>query len=225
MKKDYSHLIGVKKDFLTPIKIVTKMCTGERWRRTFLECKCDCGNTYLALCYIFDKNKRKIFSCGCKHVWGGVTHGKYNTSEYRYWAAMKQRCYSPKNAYYHLYGGRGVSVCDQWKNSFTAFIEDMGQKPTPKHTIDRIDTNGNYEPGNCRWATAYQQANNQRNTILVEFNGKTQSTSEWSKEVGISKNTIYTRIRNGWTVKDTLTKPITSHNLKPKIKKKWKHLN
>lgn len=91
-------------------------------------------------------------------------HGKSNSSEYRIWTAMKQRCNNPRAYSFNYYGGRGIKICDSWaaRDGFTAFIKDMGEKPTKEHTLDRVNNDGNYEPSNCRWATPSQQASNKR---------------------------------------------------------------
>jgi hypothetical protein len=100
--------------------------------------------------------------------------------EYRCWDAMKDRCSRPAAGEYHRYGGRGIEVCERWRNSFEAFLADMGQKPTPQHSIDRINNDGNYEPDNCRWATAKEQANNRRPPNRAHARGKADGVIDWS---------------------------------------------
>jgi hypothetical protein len=107
-------------------------------------------------------NRGHVTSCGCDRKSGKFRriHGWHGTTEYKSWSGMIQRCYNSNNKKYLIYGGRGIEVCSEWKNSFQAFIDYMGPKPSPKYSIDRIDNNGNYEPGNCRWATPLQQVLN-----------------------------------------------------------------
>lgn len=108
---------------------------------------------------------------------------------------MKQRCLNPKHEAYHNYGGRGITICERWKKSFKAFLKDMGRRPTPKHTLDRHPNNdGNYEPGNCRWATRKEQCNNYRCNQVVEFNGKSQTLTQWAEELGIKAVTLHARL-------------------------------
>ncbi len=125
------------------------------------------------------------------------THGLSGLPEYGIWVNMRLRCGSPRNKSFDNYGGRGIRVCDRWLESFEAFLGDMGRRPSPKHSIDRIDVNGNYEPGNCRWATRTEQGRNRRNNTRVTFDGREQTISEWAQERGISEGTISARLRHG----------------------------
>jgi len=128
---------------------------------------------------------------------------------YAIWKGIKKRCYSPKCNNYESYGGRGIRVCERWLNSFEAFRDDMGERPTPRHQLDRFpDNNGNYEPGNCRWATRTQNGRNTRHNRVVEFRGEKRCLSEWGELLGISSTVIYTRLYQGWSVERALTEPL-----------------
>lgn len=128
--------------------------------------------------------------------------------EYIAWCRMKSRCGNPLAPDYPRYGGRGIRVCPQWEASFEAFFSYIGPKPTPDHSVDRINNNGNYEPGNVRWATRKEQARNKRNTKFIEWRGRSQLISEWAKELGIERLTLRRRLVNGWPVELAFTTPI-----------------
>jgi hypothetical protein len=130
---------------------------------------------------------------------------KRRVPEYTVWAGMKQRCYDKNHHKYYRYGGRGIEICDRWRSSFATFYEDMGARPTPKHSIERIDNDGNYSPQNCRWATYKEQANNKSTNRLLIFNGKALNLREWSELTGIDADTLSWRIQNGFTTKQALT--------------------
>lgn len=122
------------------------------------------------------------------------------------WMAMRYRCLNKNHPRYSNYGGRGIFVCERWKDSFVNFLADMGERPSKNHSIDRIDTNGNYEPSNCRWATRSEQNSNTRVNIYLTFNGKTQCISAWAKETKIHKDTIRFRVvKAGWSTEKALT--------------------
>lgn len=129
------------------------------------------------------------------------------TREYRAWINMRSRCKTPSANGYHRYGGRGITVCERWDNSFEAFIEDMGPRPSPKHSVDRIDVNGNYEPGNCRWATKQEQARNLTNNRIVTINGRRMTLAEAVEGAAVIYNTVLYRLRRGWKIEDALYRP------------------
>lgn len=148
-----------------------------------------------------------------------TTHGLTNTTEYGVWAGMLSRCYSKNRACYKDYGGRGITVCDRWRNSFKAFLEDMKKRPSLKHSIDRWPNNdGNYEPGNCRWATPEEQHNNTRSNRLLTFEGQTMTLSQWANKKGISKSGLRYRLNGGMSVGEALNsdrvKPWSSAEMK-----------
>lgn len=165
-------------------------------------CRCECGNSSKVAGSDLRKGGTK--SCGCLRASQG---GGYKTPEYTTWKEMKRRCYNPRNSQYHLYGGRGITICDRWRTTFVNFLADMGKKPSPQHSIDRIDNDGNYEPANCRWATKMEQSHNSRKVRLITYNGETLCLREWARKVGITHRTLSVRLRRGWTTERALTTP------------------
>ena len=137
---------------------------------------------------------------------GYKTSGKY-ASEYSIWSGMRARCYNEKNPTYQRYGARGVRVCPEWRENFLNFLRDMGRRPSPDHSLDRINNNGNYEPGNCKWSTRQEQCRNRRSSRLITLGSVTKTQAEWSDETGISQGTIYSRLKNGWSPERALTTP------------------
>lgn len=132
------------------------------------------------------------------------THGLSKTSEYRTWIMMRSRCNNPTYTHYHYYGGRGITVCDAWNESFECFIRDMGRKPTPEHTIERIDNNGNYCPENCRWATREEQVDNRSNRVTHLYNGVEQTLREISNDVGVPRERLYAHMYRGKTLEQAI---------------------
>src|SRR5882672_2593482 len=130
--------------------------------RTWLYCRCDCGNSGTYLPSSLREGRQK--GCGCQHGVGHITHGHTlnasKTPEWSCWRAMQDRCYNKNIEQYLYYGERGITVCQRWINNFEDFLRDMGHRPTPNHSIDRINNDGNYEPSNCRWATKKEQIQN-----------------------------------------------------------------
>ena len=133
-------------------------------------------------------------------------HGFAGTPVYQIWQAVKQRCCNPKSRHYGYYGGRGITICPEWRDSFLAFYRDMGDPPTPGHQVERINNNKGYEPGNCRWATRDEQMRNTRRCRLITFDGRTMVLTDWAKELGISPNTLRVRISQ-WGVEKALSTP------------------
>lgn len=182
-------------------------------RQIYWNCICSCGN--IKKVRSDHLRNGSIASCGCLKqeltVLRQTTHGqrteKYTSKEYACWCHMKNRCYDLNSAAYKNYGGRGITVCDRWLNSFENFYEDMGNCP-PGLMIERKNNNGNYTPGNCVWATPQEQGNNRRTNKWIKFNGKIKTVAQWARYLGINVNTLYTRLYVGWSDKMTLTTPV-----------------
>jgi len=136
------------------------------------------------------------------------THGMSYTRVYRIYTMMLQRVLNPHMDNYGAYGGRGIDVCDRWYESFEGFLADMGEPPTLEHTLDRINTNGDYEPDNCRWATKEEQMLNRCTTRWITFDGVCLSLGQWAKKTNINRKTLTTRLGRGWSIKRTLTEGI-----------------
>lgn len=127
--------------------------------------------------------------------------------EYRTWRHMLERCTVVTHKYYAYYGGRGITVCLNWQVSFAYFLRDMGKRPSPLHTLDRIDNSKGYEPDNCRWVTRKVQQNNMRGNTVLTLNGESLTISQWGERLGVKPNSISTRLYTGWSVENTLTVP------------------
>ena len=172
----------------------------------YFKCLCDCGDTSVVREDCLKTGNTK--SCGCYYrETRGVnkTHGMWNTRTYKIWSGMKARCTS-EDKKHHLYAGKGVKVCDRWLQ-FVNFLEDMGECQEGL-TIDRIDGNGDYCPGNCRWATPKEQANNSAANHIVNYLGESLNIGQWAERMGIKANTLVYRIKRGWPVDKALTTPV-----------------
>lgn len=199
---------------------------GSAQGQTTWLCKCACGKTFIQYGSVLRKGKVK--SCG--HLWHSrserqkiayrsiakTKHGASGDRLYFMWASMKSRCYVKSNQSYKNYGGRGITVCDEWKNDFSVFREwalangydENAQKG--ECTLDRINNNGNYEPSNCRWITMLEQCKNRRNAVLITYKGETHTTAEWSEISGLPKHLIYNRYRYGWKPEEIFS-PANQH--------------
>lgn len=143
-------------------------------------------------------------------------HGMRHDPVYAVWHSMNQRCTNSRHRQYKDYGGRGIKVCDRWRWSFADFYADMGPRPSGS-SLDRIDNNGHYEPGNCRWATPRQQSANMRTNVRITHNGETLILQEWARRVGIHFDTLWRRLNvYGWSIEDTLTRPAQIRRPRPK---------
>ncbi|AGK99014.1 hypothetical protein [Clostridium pasteurianum] len=196
---NFKDLTGMKFERLKVVKRIGKTAGGKvQWL-----CQCDCGNTTIATT---DNLKRlHVTSCGCrqKDIISEVNtiHDLCHTRLYTIWAGMKNRCCNSYTPTYKNYGARGIRVCNEWLNSFEIFYNwaiTHGYKDTL--TIDRKDNNGNYEPGNCRWATDKEQSNNKRTNVYITYNGRTQTAKQWSDELDINYSTLLRRFHKGWPV-------------------------
>jgi hypothetical protein len=167
----------------------------------FWKCLCECGKTKDISSSCLRTGQTK--SCGCLFLDDAAAkgrakriHGMTNTRTYKSWIGMKQRCYNQNNKKYMIYGGRGIYVCESWKNSFESFYKDMGEAPDGM-SIDRIDVNGNYEPSNCRWATQKEQQNNRSNNLILEYQSKKYTLQQLCDHLGKNSDKVQQRLKRG----------------------------
>lgn len=186
----------------------TKRLYGGRLRAAWW-CRCDCGNKQeVESSNLRRGNSTQCLTCawkarGAARATHGHTRNHAPTKLYVTWKSMRDRCENPKNKRYADYGGRGVEVCARWLD-FEVFAADMGEPPTGDHQIERRNNDKGYEPGNCYWATRYEQAQNKRNTRTLTYAGRTQTISEWAAETGIKRETLKMRLRKGWAAEEAL---------------------
>lgn len=167
--------------------------------RQFL-CQCDCGQVWN--CFYFSVLNGLTTSCGCKRSDPKETFS--DKPEYTTWTSMWTRCRNPKCDMYPSYGGRGIKVCARWKQ-FKNFLADMGLKPSPSHSLDRIDTEGNYEPSNCRWVDWETQQNNRRNNRHITHNGETKTLAQWARFASMDIPTLHYRLKIGLSMQEALS--------------------
>ena len=130
-----------------------------------------------------------------------------HTPEYEIWQGMRKRCTNPNTRAYKYYGGRGIKVCERWMDSFESFFADMGKRPSPTHSIDRIDNDKDYSPDNCRWATKTEQSRNQRRNHLLTLGGETLTLAEWAERHQQKYSVVLFRLAHGWDAWKALTTP------------------
>ena len=199
---------------------VVERAENAKGRHPRWKCQCECGNIA-----IIDSASLKggiTKSCGCllKEILSKTkfVHGMCKSPEYKTWECMKERCYNITNTAYKDYGGRGIKILPKWKNNFMAFFNYIGPKPSKKHSIDRIDNNAGYFPGNVKWSTQREQTNNTRRSHFIVINEWKLTIAQWARFVGINPLTLCTRIHRGWPVVKAVFYPVkhptSSHSSK-----------
>lgn len=207
----FIDLTGERYGRLTVLRRSSKTHTPNGTPQVYWECLCDCGNN--ATVTSNDLRSGHTKSCGCLNVErsrsANITHGGRRTRLYNIWNNMKQRCINPKGTMYEYYGGRGISVCSDWLNSFSSFQNwAFSSGYADDLTLDRFDNDGDYCPENCHWIPMCEQAKNRRNIHQLTFNEKTMSVTEWGEATGFGYHVIKDRLRHGWSVERALTEPI-----------------
>lgn len=154
------------------------------------------------------------------------THGRSHTPEYTCWQRAKSRCFNERDKHYADYGGRGITMCDRWRDSFEAFLADLGPRPSPKHSIDRKNNDGHYEPDNCRWADPFEQANNTRRNRVVSAAGEQRTVSEWERLNRTTPGRIKHRLHSGWSAERAVSDPpklnrLLTHNGETMTMTEW----
>ena len=186
-----------------------------RGHHTMWECQCECGGTTVVSASDMKRDGAKaVRSCGCAQY--VRTHGLSHSPEYVAWVNMCARCHNPKNPRFKQYGGRGISVCAEWRESFESFIAALGRRPSPSHSLDKINNDGNYEPGNVRWATRQEQIYNCQRTHHVVVDGQVRAVGLLAKQVGMHPDTVIWRLTQGWSLDEALSTPPLTRRKKDK---------
>lgn len=208
----FQDLTGCKFDKLT-VQNLSENLTS--YGLVLWKCICECGNLVKVAADQLTNKPTGVRSCGCLAKESAkklmTTHGMHKTPTYKSWVSMKERCSNPNNDSYVYYGGCGIIVCERWLNSFENFYEDMGVRPE-NMTLDRIDTDNNYEPDNCRWATIHDQANNRRNNVIINHECINYTRGQLAKKYNIPTHVLTGRLRNNWSFNDIIKKPIAKSN-------------
>lgn len=180
---------------------------GKRGEKNCWLCRCECGVQKVIMGESLRSGRAE--SCGCLNlemvVARSTTHGKTHTSEFHIWTGIIQRCTDPNSRAFADYGGRGITVCERWRNSFEAFLEDVGPRPTSGHTIERKDNALSYDKDNCEWATRVAQNNNTRRNVFITHNGVTRTIAQWARESGLKYAVLYRRLKAGMSIEEALT--------------------
>lgn len=191
---------------------------GKRKYATWL-CRCTCGKEVVVNGQLLRRGLRK--ACAQNHFYNVRANGaSKHISEYRSWEAMRRRCYDKTHHRYSIYGGRGIRVCDRWRDSFQNFLADMGKKPTPKHTVERKDNDGSYEMSNCRWATRTEQARNMRRSVFVEYEGERMLLLDVVAKLKLNRSVVQGRLRIGWSLEEAISVPVRAKKTKAERRRK-----
>lgn len=176
----------------------------DKHQKRVWNCACSCGN--LTDVTTTQLRLGKTQSCGCFKTDLHTTHGDCESPEYYAWRSMRNRCEDPSTKYFDKYGGRGIAVCQRW-SEYQNFLDDMGRKPSKQYSLERENNDGNYEPANCKWATKSEQTRNRSVTVFVEHAGRRMLVQDWAKELGMPYTTLYSRLRNGWSIDRAFNTP------------------
>lgn len=207
--KNFKDLTGMKFSRLT-VTGRNRNTRGSKWK-VYWNCLCECGGLKVVDGSHLKEGATRSCGCLCSELSAGrkLQHGSCRrgraTAEFRTWVSMKRRCLNESDSAYARYGGRGIKVCDRWLESFATFLSDMGNKPSPIHSIERNDNDGTYEPSNCRWATKIEQCNNRSTNRFLEMNGRRKTVAQWSRETGTKQCNIINRLNLGWTPEQAIT--------------------
>lgn len=216
-KKD---MIGLRFGRLTVVREASPKRYSKGTKRTFLV-KCDCGNQKVVIGASLPNGNTT--SCGCLRrertgelstTHGGTKNRKWDT-EYTIWVGIIARCENPNSRSYERYGGRGITICPEWRHDYAAFLAHVGRRPSQVHSIDRIDNNRGYEPGNVRWATSDIQRNNTRRNKFMTVRGERKTIMEWAVAIGISHYGMTKRLKSGWSEEKAATTPVRHFKTKP----------
>ncbi len=206
------------------LTVVERLFERKDYLSSIWVCRCDCGNE--AHVFVGNLKNGTSKSCGClrKEILsrsrqsddtepaeknklpsgGQIKHGLSRSNEYHIWSVLKQRCLNPKDPKYHRYGGRGITVCKEWEESFETFYCDMGPRPSLNHSIERRDNDKGYEPGNCYWATRVEQDSNKSNSVLYALDGTYKTLPAWCRQFNINTSTVQYRLKRGIDLAEAL---------------------
>ena len=223
MNARIKDMTGQRFASLVAVRIVGRASSGDlKW-----EFLCDCGATFEANGYYARAGKITTCpTCATERTRAAnLKHGMTESREFEIWTGMHTRCYNGNAKSFQSYGGRGIAICDRWRESFENFYADMGPCPSVKHSVERLDNNGNYEPDNCVWATATQQAGNKRNNVRVTIDGETRILSDWARHFGVQLPTASLRHKQGLRgmALFTTTKQQLTHNGVTDTVAGWSH--
>lgn len=209
------NVVGKKFNRLT----IESYSHTSKWRQAYFVVKCDCGRKKTVRMSSIINGKIKSCGCYAKEVCPTVSirHGHSRDGQgtaYRSWLSMNNRCYCPSNPEFENYGGRGIYVCERWRGEagFTNFLLDMGERPSGRYSIDRVDNDGIYEPSNCRWATSKEQHRNKSTNVMINIGGEVKCLKDWCFYYNINYSTVQARIRKGQTPKLAIIEPARRRN-------------